>query len=377
MCFVAFRCVRVDVCSGSTLAQLLPMTAADQRLQVSLSLFLFGPHSHVPAVTRTLCLNILCCLPNPCCHRHFFALGSPLLSLLFFLPSFLPEKTAKLNKTRMSSLSSHLSSKRRLEIQAERDHSQTQLSLALSPVLTSGYYSESLSQSVSARRPSHHQSRRSTPPPAPLAARDEGVVIQAGMSFVLGHKAVRSSSVSAICVGSAANRASRPTTSTGVRQHFRPLPAHTMADTTSSKLSRAIRDFLGRTDHVMNEWKHLGKEAGGSQRSRSTTRSYAAHQSGGSRRFSARSLSSSRYSSTDSPSSGAAAANEFVVVGPFSRVPSFQSVQSTADTDFGSCQDLNDYDEVSHPLLCLLTSKDPFPFFDTLGRIAVDPWSVV
>lgn len=287
----------------------------------------------------------------------------------------------------MSSLSSHLSSKRRLEIQAERDHSQTQLSLALSPVLTSGYYSESLSQSVSARRPSHHQSRRSTPPPAPLAARDEGVVIQAGMSFVLGHKAVRSSSVSAICVGSAANRPSRPTTtSTGVRQHFRPLPAHTMADTTSSKLSRAIRDFLGRTDHVMNEWKHLGKEAGGSQRSRSTTRSYAAHQSGGSRRFSARSLSSSRYSSTDSPSSGAAA-NEFVVVGPFSRVPSFQSVQSTADTDFGSCQDLNDYDEVSHPLLCLfssvvrrpsrLTSKSPFPFFDTLGRIAVDPWSVV
>lgn len=256
----------------------------------------------------------------------------------------------------MSSLSSHLSSKRRLEIQAERDHSQTQLSLALSPVLTSGYYSESLSQSVSARRPSHHQSRRSTPPPAPLAARDEGVVIQAGMSFVLGHKAVRSSSVSAICVGSAANRPSRPTTtSTGVRQHFRPLPAHTMADTTSSKLSRAIRDFLGRTDHVMNEWKHLGKEAGGSQRSRSTTRSYAAHQSGGSRRFSARSLSSSRYSSTDSPSSGAAA-NEFVVVGPFSRVPSFQSVQSTADTDFGSCQDLNDYDEVSHPLLCLFSS---------------------
>lgn len=359
MCFVAFRCVRVDVCSGSTLAQLLPMTAADQRLQVflSLSFSIWPPHSHAPAVTRTLCLNILCCLPNPCCHRHFFFRTGIPSSLAPFLPSFLPSFQRKQqNKTRMSSLSSHLSSKRRLEIQAERDHSQTQLSLALSPVLTSGYYSESLSQSVSARRPSHHQSRRSTPPPAPLAARDEGVVIQAGMSFVLGHKAVRSSSVSAICVGSAANRPSRPTTtSTGVRQHFRPLPAHTMADTTSSKLSRAIRDFLGRTDHVMNEWKHLGKEAGGSQRSRSTTRSYAAHQSGGSRRFSARSLSSSRYSSTDSPSSGAAA-NEFVVVGPFSRVPSFQSVQSTADTDFGSCQDLNDYDEVSHPLLCLFSS---------------------
>lgn len=243
----------------------------------------------------------------------------------------------------MSSLSSHLSSKRRLELQAGRDHSQTQLSLALSPVLTSGYYSESLSQSVSARRPSH-QSRRSTPPPAPLAARDEGVVIQAGMSFVLGHKAVRSSSVSAICVGNTGHpgHPGRTSTTSSVRQHFRPLPAHTMAETTSSMLSRAIRDFLGRTDHVMNEWKHLGKD-GGSQRSRSTTRSCVPHQSS-TRRFSARSLSSSRYSSTDTPSSGAG--NEFVVVGPFSRVPSFQSVQSTADTDFGSCQDLNDYDEV-------------------------------
>ena len=120
-----------------------------------------------------------------------------------------------------------------------------------------------------------------------------------------------------------------------------------MANTTSSLLSRAIRDFLGRTDHVMNEWKHLGKEGGGVQRSRSSTRSYVPPQ----RRFSARSLSSSRYSSSDSPSS----ANEFVVVGPFSRVPSFQSVRSTADTDFGSCQDLNDYDEVSFTCFLLLS----------------------
>lgn len=281
----------------------------------------------------------------------------------------------------MSSLSSHLSSKRRLEIQAQRDHSQTQLSLALSPVLTSGYYSESLSQSISARRSSSHsshlQNRRSTPPPAPLSARDEGVVIQAGMSFVLGHKAVRSASVSAIGpVGGSGQRPSRSSTTTtsaaattGIRQHFRPLPAHTMADTTSSLLTRAIRDFLGRTDHVMNEWKHLGKDGpGGVQRSRSSTRSYVPPRSSGQqqqRRFSARSLSSSRYSSSESPSSGGAGGaggvNEFVVVnGPFSRVPSFQSVRSTADTDFGSCQDLNDYDEVS---TFIFPTHPPVSFF--------------
>ena len=230
--------------------------------------------------------------------------------------------------------------KRRIEIQVGRDPGQTQLSLALSPVLTTGYYSESLSQSVSARR---SNSRRSTPPPAPLAARDEGVVIQAGMSFVLGHKAVRSSSVSAIGASPATGR------KTGIRQHFRPLPAHTMVDTTSSVLTRAIRDFLGRTDHVMNEWKHLGKD-GGPVRSRSSTRAQQQQP----RRFSTRSLSSSRYSSSD-PSSGP---NDLA---PFSRVPSFQSIrslQSTADTDFGSCQDLNDYEEV---LLSFFLSSRYFP----------------
>jgi hypothetical protein len=120
-----------------------------------------------------------------------------------------------------------------------------------------------------------------------------------------------------------------------------------MADTTSSLLTRAIRDFLGRTDHVMNEWKHLGKDGpGGVQRSRSSTRSYVPP----------------RYSSSESPSSGGAGGvNEFVVVnGPFSRVPSFQSVRSTADTDFGSCQDLNDYDEVS---TFIFPPIRPFHFF--------------
>ena len=60
------------------------------------------------------------------------------------------------------------------------------------------------------------------------------------------------------------------------------------------------------------------------------------------KRFSTR--SSSRYSYSD-PSSGP---NDLA---PFSRLdlPIFQSIrslQSTADTDFGSCQDLNGYDEV-------------------------------
>lgn len=222
---------------------------------------------------------------------------------------------------------------RRIELQVERDHSQTQLSLALSPVLTSGYYSESLSQSVSQSLSSARRAgRRSTPPPAPLAPRDEGVVIQAGMTFVLGHKTVRSASVSAI--GTQASNGRR----TGVRQHFRPLPAHTMAETTSSALTRAIRDFLGRTDHVINEWNQTGKSG---QRSRSSTRSCC--QPATQRRFSTRSLSSSRYSSSETPSSSEPRPLHF------SRAPSFQSIrslQSTADTDFDSCQDLNDYEEV-------------------------------
>ena len=223
---------------------------------------------------------------------------------------------------------------RRLEIQVERDHSQTQLSLALSPVLTNGFYSESLSQSISSR--SRSSCRRSTPPPAPLTPRDEGVVIQAGMSFVLGHKTVRSASVSAVTnqVHYSSTSSTGRRAHTGVKHHFRPLPAHTMADTTSSLLSRAIRDFLGRTDHVMNEWKSLG--AG---------RSRSVGPSSSGRRYSMRSLSSSRYSSSD-PSSAVGLSFDRLRP-PYSRVPSFHSVHSSsADTDFGSCQDLNDYEEL-------------------------------
>lgn len=228
---------------------------------------------------------------------------------------------------------------RRLELGPERNPSETELSLALSPVLTCGYFSESLSQSVSARVPRQRQangsSRCSTPPPRlPLAPRDEGVVIQAGMTFVLGQrKTARSASAHSFPVpGGGQNRS--------VRQHFRPMAAHTMPDTTSAALTRSIKDFLGRTDHVMNEWKQLGRDgpAGRSlQRSRTSMRSLPFHSSG---RLSLRSLSvcSSERNGFRSQ-----------------RAPSYQSIsedKSSADTDFGSCQDLNDYDEVKALLVC-------------------------
>jgi len=115
------------------------------------------------------------------------------------------------------------------------DGSDASLTLALSPVLTSGFYSESLSSSVSSRCRG-----RSTPPPTPPTPNDEGVVIQAGMTFVMDRKdSIRH----------------RPVT--GIRHHFRPLAAHTADGTTSSALSNAIQEFLGRTDHVMNEWNQM------------------------------------------------------------------------------------------------------------------------
>ena len=196
---------------------------------------------------------------------------------------------------------------RRMLQRVERDANQTELSLAFSPVLTTGYYSQSLSQSVASRL------RRSTPPPAALTPRDEGVVIRAGMTFALGHKIVRSKTT----VDATAGRRL-----TGVRQHFQPEAAHTVADTESSALSRAIRDFLGRTDHVMNEWNQLEK----SRSSRSLTRRRST-----SSRYSSisRSLSlSSRYSSEEATSNdiGPATASDW---------------HSVVDTDFGSCQELD------------------------------------
>lgn len=63
---------------------------------------------------------------------------------------------------------------------------------------------------------------------------DSPVVIDAGLSFDL----VRSSSV---------------------RQQIKSLPAFATENTSSNNLSAKIAEFLGRTDHVMEEWKRLGK----------------------------------------------------------------------------------------------------------------------
>jgi myosin-18 len=65
---------------------------------------------------------------------------------------------------------------------------------------------------------------------------DAPVVFDAGMSFVMGVK----------------NQA--------VRQQFKPKAAHLQSSTASSALSSKIRDFLRKTDHVMEEWKRLGKK---------------------------------------------------------------------------------------------------------------------
>ena len=93
----------------------------------------------------------------------------------------------------------------------------------------------------------------STPPPTPPRSQGGGgggggVVIQAGMSFALDDRKhphpQRSASLH-----------QRPPT--GIRQHFRAEAAHTADGTGSSALSNAIREFLGRTDHVMNEWNQI------------------------------------------------------------------------------------------------------------------------
>jgi myosin-18 len=65
---------------------------------------------------------------------------------------------------------------------------------------------------------------------------DAPVVFDAGMSFVMGVK----------------NQA--------VRQQFKPKAAHLQSSTASSALSSKIRDFLRKTDHVMQEWKRLGRK---------------------------------------------------------------------------------------------------------------------
>lgn len=65
---------------------------------------------------------------------------------------------------------------------------------------------------------------------------DAPVVFDAGMSFVIGMK----------------NQA--------VRQQFKPRAAHLHSSTASSILSSKIRNFLHKTDHVMEEWRRLGRK---------------------------------------------------------------------------------------------------------------------
>lgn len=71
-------------------------------------------------------------------------------------------------------------------------------------------------------------------PPEDNDRREESpVVFGANLSFVLG------------CKGK-------------LRQNMTPIPAHLEEATASSYLSNKISNFLRRTDHVMDEWRHLG-----------------------------------------------------------------------------------------------------------------------
>ena len=46
-----------------------------------------------------------------------------------------------------------------------------------------------------------------------------------------------------------------------VRQSFRPTASHMEPQTASSYLSNKISNFLQRTDHIMDEWKRLGRRS--------------------------------------------------------------------------------------------------------------------
>ncbi|KAK6620967.1 hypothetical protein RUM43_011270 [Polyplax serrata] len=46
---------------------------------------------------------------------------------------------------------------------------------------------------------------------------------------------------------------------TSLRQQFKPQPAFSEEQTASNSLSLRIAEFLNRTDHIMEEWRHLGK----------------------------------------------------------------------------------------------------------------------
>lgn len=46
---------------------------------------------------------------------------------------------------------------------------------------------------------------------------------------------------------------------TNMKQNFKPIPAYQNRDTVSNVLTNKIADFLERTDHVMDEWKGMGR----------------------------------------------------------------------------------------------------------------------
>lgn len=69
-----------------------------------------------------------------------------------------------------------------------------------------------------------------------LQGRDESpVVFDANLTFVLG------------CKGK-------------LRQNIKPVPAHLEAEMASNVLSNKIANFLKKTDHVMDEWKRIGRK---------------------------------------------------------------------------------------------------------------------
>ncbi|KAK2703321.1 hypothetical protein QYM36_018196, partial [Artemia franciscana] len=105
------------------------------------------------------------------------------------------------------------------------------LSLALSAFPTSEFCSESLSQSMRARMSKDIRSKSVAP-----THENESVVINAGMSFLMGSR-------------------KRPV---GVKHHFSTAPAHKLDKTVSAKLTKSVKEFLSRTDHVMEEWKQVG-----------------------------------------------------------------------------------------------------------------------
>ncbi|XP_052126442.1 uncharacterized protein LOC127750039 [Frankliniella occidentalis] len=158
--------------------------------------------------------------------------------------------------------------------------SSSRLSRSPSPLSSSYYSSLSGTARGASSGSSSSTARRSvlspTPAPEPQPRRvfpqeptfadldgiegkdDSPVVFDVNLSFDLG------SPPSSIC-GSSPRRGARamseaPPTSTRVRQRLVPMAAHLDQQTASAFLTSRIASFLQRTDHVMHEWKRLGRK---------------------------------------------------------------------------------------------------------------------